>query len=52
MQQICDRVGIFFEGKLVACGSIEELASESGAATDGPGVLDEIYRRYFERGEA
>ena len=52
MQQICDRVGIFFEGKLVACGSIEELASESGASTDGPGTLDEIYRRYFDRGEA
>ena len=52
MQQICDRVGIFFEGKLVACGSIEELASESGADNDGPGTLDEIYHRYFERGEA
>jgi len=52
MQQICDRVGIFFEGKLVACGSIEQLAADSGASKDGPGILDEIYRRYFERGEA
>jgi len=52
MQQICDRVGIFFEGKLVACGTLDELASESGAAAGGPGTLDEIYRRYFERGEA
>jgi len=52
MQKICDRVGIFFEGKLVACGSLEELASESGLESDGPGNLDEIYRRYFERGEA
>jgi len=52
MQQICDRVGIFFEGKLVACGTIDELASESGADKGGPGTLDEIYRRYFERGEA
>ena len=52
MQQICDRVGIFFEGKLVACGSIEELASASGASKDGVGTLDEIYRRYFEKGEA
>ena len=52
MQQICDRVGIFFEGKLVACGTLEELASESGVAKDGPGNLDEIYRRYFERSEA
>jgi len=52
MQQICNRVGIFFQGKLVACGSIEELASASGVENAGPGNLDEIYRRYFERGEA
>ena len=52
MQQICDRVGIFFQGKLVACGSIEELASESGLGAEGAGNLDEIYHRYFERGEA
>jgi len=51
MQQICDRVGIFFQGKLVACGSIDELASESGVQEGGAGVLDEIYHRYFERGE-
>jgi len=52
MQQICDRVGIFFEGKLVACGSINELASASGIDESGPGNLDEIYHRYFERSEA
>ena len=27
VQQICDRVGIFVKGKLIACGSIEELSS-------------------------
>ena len=52
MQQICDRVGIFFEGKLVACGTLGELASESGMGKDSAGNLDEIYRRYFEKGEA
>ena len=52
MQQICDRVGIFFEGKLVASGTMEELASESGVDETGAGNLDEIYHRYFERGEA
>jgi len=51
MQQICDRVGIFFQGKLVACGSIEELASESGVDKDRTDILDEIYHRYFERRE-
>ncbi|MEA5003899.1 MAG: ABC transporter ATP-binding protein, partial [Christensenella sp.] len=25
IQQICDRVGIFVKGKLIACGQIEEL---------------------------
>lgn len=28
IQQICDRVGIFVEGNLIACGRIEELASQ------------------------
>ena len=50
MQQICDRVGIFFQGKLVACGTIEELASQSGVERDRADILDEIYHRYFERG--
>ena len=52
MQQVCDRLGIFFQGKLVACGTIDELASESGVDNSGVGSLDEIYHRYFERGEA
>ena len=28
IQQICDRVGIFVEGKLIACGEISELAKK------------------------
>lgn len=28
IQQICDRVGIFVDGKLMACGRIEELARQ------------------------
>jgi len=52
MQQICDRVGIFFQGKLMACGTIDELASKSGVNRDSKDVLDEIYHRYFERREA
>ncbi|MCB7319180.1 ABC transporter ATP-binding protein [Lacrimispora sp. 210928-DFI.3.58] len=28
IQQICDRVGLFVEGQLIACGRIEELAAE------------------------
>ena len=52
MQQICDRVGIFFEGKLMACGTIDELAAKSGVDKSTVDILDEIYHRYFERGEA
>lgn len=35
IQQICDRVGIFVKGKLVACGSIEEL----NKAAQNKGIL-------------
>lgn len=113
IQQVCDRVGLFVEGRLMACGRIEELAAqlrqeghyvlEAGAVPDDGGFeallrslgnvdrverkgehyvvysrsdlcrelnrksldrgytlchlrqkendLDEIYRRYFEKGE-
>lgn len=30
IQQICDRVGLFVEGKLIACGKIEALAEQIG----------------------
>jgi ABC-2 type transport system ATP-binding protein len=33
IQQICDRVGIFVEGSLVACGGIEELGKQVQKAT-------------------
>ena len=29
IQQICDRVGLFVDGKLVACGTVEELAEQT-----------------------
>lgn len=29
IQQICDRVGLFVGGKLVACGTVEELAEQT-----------------------
>ena len=29
IQQICDRVGLFVAGKLVACGTVEELAEQT-----------------------
>lgn len=29
IQQVCDRVGLFVDGKLVACGTVEELAEQT-----------------------
>ncbi len=28
VQQVCDRMGIFVEGKMIACGTLEELGSQ------------------------
>jgi ABC-2 type transport system ATP-binding protein len=42
VQQLCDRVGIFARGRLIAEGSVADLARRAG----DPGLsLDEIYQR-------
>ena len=33
VQQICDRVGLFVDGRLMACGTVEELVIDEGLAT-------------------
>jgi ABC-2 type transport system ATP-binding protein len=55
MQQICDRVGLFVRGKLLAEGDIAELAKklfidefitiDIGFSADEPGRIDEILER-------
>jgi ABC-2 type transport system ATP-binding protein len=45
VQRICDRVGIMNHGRLMAQGSIDELAK--GQGLEGMG-LEEIYMRYFQ----
>lgn len=54
VQQICDRVGIFVEGQLIACGDIRELASQM--KQEGHFVLetaalpdDEAFPRLLEK---
>jgi len=47
VQRICTRVGIMIKGKLVALGTIEELAQRKPGETTGPN-LEEIYMRYFK----
>ena len=48
VEQLCDRVGIFSRGRLVAEGRVTELAERAGQ----PGIsLDEVYRRLAARAE-
>jgi len=42
VQQLCDRVGIFAHGRLIAEGSVTELAKRAG---DPKLSLDEVYQR-------
>jgi ABC-2 type transport system ATP-binding protein len=57
VQQVCDRVGIFVGGRLLASGNVQTLAtqlfgseSSDGAAGKHEYGLDDIYFRYFEGG--
>ncbi len=51
VQRICDRVGIMFEGNLVAVGTIEELAKEKLGVGAEQFTLEEIYMKYFKEGD-
>ncbi|MRR20351.1 hypothetical protein EG827_09185, partial [bacterium] len=58
VQQVCDRVGLFVGGKLLAIGDIESLAGQlfgEDTSKMAPGKreygLDDIYFRYFEGGK-
>ena len=50
-QNICDRVGILNQGRLVAKGSMDELAGGGLTAADGTLRLEDIYMRYFQEEE-
>lgn len=54
IQQVCDRVGLFVEGRLIACGRIEDLAGqmrregryvlEAAAVPDNSGFQELLWR--------
>ncbi|MGV8095090.1 MAG: ABC transporter ATP-binding protein [Mangrovibacterium sp.] len=48
VQQVCDRVGVFKEGKLLAQGDIASLSEQSFG--DKQHGLEAIYNHYFEGG--
>jgi ABC-2 type transport system ATP-binding protein len=49
VERLCDRIGIFSRGRLVAEGTMAELSARAGAAELH---LDEIYRRLVSSTEA
>jgi ABC-2 type transport system ATP-binding protein len=49
VERLCDRVGIFSRGRLIAEGSVGELAERAG---DRGLALDEVYRRLAADAEA
>jgi ABC-2 type transport system ATP-binding protein len=54
VQQVCDRVGIFLKGRLLAEGTIQSLSKQLAKHDTKSGNkdygLDEIYNSYFEGG--
>jgi ABC-2 type transport system ATP-binding protein len=48
VEKLCDRVGIFLHGRLIAEGSVSELAARAGDRTL---ALDDIYRRLAAEAE-
>jgi ABC-2 type transport system ATP-binding protein len=48
VQRISHRVGIMIRGKMVAEGSIDELAREKFGVGDKEYTLEEIYMKYFQ----
>jgi len=51
VQEICDRVGIMNQGRLVAQGTIQELGGQGLESEEGKRMgLQEIYMRYFREG--
>jgi ABC-2 type transport system ATP-binding protein len=48
VQKICHRIGIMIKGKMVAQGSMEQLAKEQLGVGKETFTLEEIYMKYFQ----
>jgi len=51
VQKICSRVGIMINGKMVAQGTMEQLAGETLDVENREYTLEEIYMKYFREGK-
>lgn len=47
-QKICHRIGIMIKGRMVAQGSMEQLAKDKFGVGQGTYSLEEIYMKYFQ----
>ena len=47
-QKICNRVGIMIKGRMVACGSMDQLAKEKLGIGSEQFSLEEIYMKFFQ----
>lgn len=50
VQRTCNRIGIMKQGRLVACGTREELARPGPDGAPGGETIEQIYMRYFQEG--
>ncbi|GAK53403.1 ABC-type multidrug transport system, ATPase component [Candidatus Moduliflexus flocculans] len=50
VQRTCDRVGIMLKGRMVAQGTMEQLAREKFGVDTEQYTLEEIYMKYFQEG--
>lgn len=48
VQKIADRVGIMLEGRMIAVGTLDELATEKFGIGDRQVSLDDLYMKYFQ----
>jgi ABC-2 type transport system ATP-binding protein len=48
VQRTCNRIGIMIKGKMVALGTIEELARARASGDQAGETLEQIYMRYFQ----
>ncbi len=48
VQKLADRVGIMLEGRMIAAGTMDELARERFGVGDRKISLDDLYMKYFQ----
>jgi ABC-2 type transport system ATP-binding protein len=48
VQRTCDRIGIMKQGRMVALGTIDELARPGAEAGQAGETLEQLYMRYFQ----